>query len=137
MSVRPYVCLSVHQVLGETWFSGPLIKIEVWFLRALLLLDVVILVIIVFETECICLLKDPKSRPQMMNNFVQSIFNIFFISSHICIIAKYIKSSKSLLHHFYLQNKSFLNAIYILYFTDLYCIMNGLVTNNYYICMVY
>ena len=35
--------MSVRQVQGETRFSRPIIKIEVWFLRASLLMDVVIL----------------------------------------------------------------------------------------------
>ncbi len=46
-NVRPCVCLSVRQVWGETRFSRPLIKIEVRFLRASLLMDVVILVLCV------------------------------------------------------------------------------------------
>ncbi len=40
MSVRKSVCPSC---LGKTWFSRPLIKIEVWFLRASLLIGVIIL----------------------------------------------------------------------------------------------
>ncbi len=35
--VRPSVCLPVCQIYGETWFSRPLIKREVWFLWASLL----------------------------------------------------------------------------------------------------
>ncbi len=41
----PTVRLSVRQVFGETWFSRSLIKIEVWFVRASLLMDVGILVV--------------------------------------------------------------------------------------------
>ncbi len=47
MSVRTSVRLSVcPSGLGVTWLSLPLIKIEVWFLWASLLMDVVILVYI-------------------------------------------------------------------------------------------
>ncbi len=45
MSVHPYVCLSDRQVYGETWLSRPLIKMEVWFLRASLLVDVVVILV--------------------------------------------------------------------------------------------
>ena len=44
MSVRPYVCLSVRFFLWGNVIFSALIKIEVWFLRASLIMDVVILV---------------------------------------------------------------------------------------------
>ena len=73
-SVRTCVCLAVRQGLGETWFSQPLIKIEVWFLWASLLIDVVILVFFYNFTVC-----DKKfSRLNFFYNFITCKTNFGF-----------------------------------------------------------
>ncbi len=50
MPVCPSICLSVCQVWEETWSSRSLIKIEVWFLRPSLLLDVFFLIYFVYDS---------------------------------------------------------------------------------------